>query len=178
MILSVVSDAAYLVLPKARSRAAGLFTLTDRTTKNPSDSKPNGAVHVLCKTLPGVPASAAEAETGAHFLNAQDAIPILTALDEMGHKQPTTGTPLETDNSTAHAILKAQVRMKRSKAFDMRYHWLKHRIAISQFNLQWARGKHNTADYYSKHHPPSHHQSERYNPWRLQRPKEAELKTF
>jgi hypothetical protein len=37
-----------------------------------------------------------------------------TALSEMGHPQP--ATPLETDNSTAHGILCAQVRMKRSKA--------------------------------------------------------------
>jgi hypothetical protein len=81
----------------------------------------------------------------------------------MGHRQPTTGTPLETDNSTAHDFLKAQVRMKRSKAFDMRYHWLKDRIARSQFNLYWAPGKHNRADYFTKHHLPSHHQIMRPN---------------
>jgi hypothetical protein len=91
-------------------------------------------------------------------------------LEEMGHKQPPTGTPLETNNSTAHDILRAKVRMKRSKAFDMRYHWLKDRIAESQFNLYWAPGKKNGADYYSKHFPPTHHKQERYCPGRLQRP--------
>jgi hypothetical protein len=163
MMLCVVADAAYLVLPDARSRCAGLFFLSNNTTTNPPDTTSNGAVHVLCKTIRGVPASAAEAETGGLFLNGQEAIPIITALEEMGHRQPTTGTPLETDNSTAHDILKAQVRMKRSKAFDMRYHWLKDRIARSQFNLCWAPGKHNRADCFTKHHPPSHHQIMRPN---------------
>jgi hypothetical protein len=82
---------------------------------NPSQPKPNGVVHVLCKTPQGVPASAVKAKTSGLFLNAQEAVPIITALEEMGHKQPPTGAPLETDNSTAHDTLKAQVQMKRSK---------------------------------------------------------------
>jgi hypothetical protein len=168
MILSIVADAAYLVLPKARSRCAGLYICTDRSHTEPPQPKPNGPVHVLCKTIHGVPASAAEAETGGIFLNGQEAIPLITALEEMGHKQPPTGTPLETDNSTAHDILKTKVRMKRSKAFDMRYHWLKDRVARSQFNLYWAPGRQNNADYFTKHHPPSHHKEKRYQ--YLQRP--------
>ena len=164
MILSICSDAAYLVLPNARSRAAGYFFLTDlpNATNTLLTPKLNGAVHVLCKTLRSVAASASEAETGSLFLNAQEAVPMITALEEMGHKQPSTGTPLETDNSTATGILKAQVRMKKSKAFDMRYHWLKDRIAQGQFNLYWSPGKTNTADYFSKHHPPAHHKLMHY----------------
>jgi hypothetical protein len=157
MILCIVGDAAYLVLPDARSRCAGLFFLSNISHTNPPETQTNGAVHVLCKTIRGVPASAAEAETGGLFLNGQEAVPIITALEEMGHPQPPTGNPLETDNSTAHDILKAQVRMKRSKAFDMRYHWLKDRIARGQFNLYWGPGNLNRADYFTKHHPPSHH---------------------
>jgi hypothetical protein len=36
---------------------------------------------------------------GGLLLNAQEVIPIITALEEMGHKQPSTGAPLKT-----HAI--------------------------------------------------------------------------
>ena len=162
MILCIVADAAYLVLPNARSRYAGLYFLSNLSTTNPPQPKPNSAVHVLCKTIRGVPASAAEAETGGLFLNGQEAVPLITALEEMGHNQPKKGTPLETDNSTAHDILRAQVRMKRSKAFDMRYHWLKDRIKQLQFNLYWAPGRLNMADYFTKHHPPSHHRLMRY----------------
>jgi len=159
MVLAACSDAAYLVLPNARSRAAGHFFLTSlaSATSSPPAPTPNGAIHVLCKTLRTVAASAAEAEIGSLFLNAQEAVPIRTALEEMGHPQPPLGTPLETDNSTAHGILHATVRLKRSKAFDMRYHWLQDRLRQGQFNLHWGPGKHNSADYFSKHHPPAHH---------------------
>jgi hypothetical protein len=167
MVLAVCSDAAYLVLPNARSCAAGHFFLTTLPSaiSSPPNPTPNGAIHdVLCKTLCSVAASASEAKIGALFLNAQDTVPIRTALEEMGHKQPLTGTPLETNNSTAaHGILHAQVCLKKSKAFDMRYHWLKDRVlAQNQFNLYWAPGKTNRADYYSKHHPPAHHKLIRY----------------
>jgi hypothetical protein len=158
LILSIVADAACLVLPDARSRCASLFCLADTSQHTiPPQLKPNGAVHVLCQTICGVPASAAEAKTGGLFLNGQEDVPIITALKEMGHKQPLTGTPLETDDSTAHDILKAQVRMKLSKDFDMQCHWSKDRIAQLQFNLCWAPGKKNRADCFTKHHPPSHH---------------------
>ncbi len=70
MILAICSDAAYLVLPNARSRAAGHFFLTDLpgAASNPPQPKPNGPIHVLCKTLRGVKSSSAEAETASHFL--------------------------------------------------------------------------------------------------------------
>jgi len=157
MVLSLISDAAYLVLPGARSRCATLYTLSNAPTSKPPSIKPNGPVHVLVKTIRGVPASASEAETGGIFLGAQEAVPILNTLIELGHPQPPSGTPIETDNSTAHDILTAQVRMKRSKAFDMRYHWIKDRIAQGQFDLYWARGAQNRGDYFTKHHPPAHH---------------------
>ena len=48
--------------------------------------------------------------------------------------------------------------MKCSKAFDMRYHWLKDGVARGQFNLYWmGPGKLNGADYCTKHYPLSHH---------------------
>ena len=93
MILCLISDAAYLVLPNASSCYATLFTLTDKPTTNPPKPTPNGPLHVIVKTIKGVPASAAEAETGGIFIGAQEACPILTALIEMGHPHPATGTP-------------------------------------------------------------------------------------
>jgi hypothetical protein len=159
MILAVCSDAAYLVLPNVGSRTAGHFFLTTlpSATSSPPTPTSNGAVHVLCKTIRTVAASASEAKTGSLFLYAQEAVPMITALEEMGHAQPSVDTPIETDNSTAHGILHAHVRLKKSKAFDMRYNWLKDRIAQKQFHLYWAPGKLNSALYFSKHHPPAHH---------------------
>jgi hypothetical protein len=72
MILNVHSDASYLSVPNARSRAAGIFFLGSL----PHPDKPillNGIIHVLCTILRFVAASAAEAELGALFLNAKEA---------------------------------------------------------------------------------------------------------
>jgi hypothetical protein len=77
----------------------------------------------LCKTIKNVVSSAAEAETGSIYMSAKHACPMRTALIELGHPQPITGTPLETDNSTAQGILTLKMRQKISKSFDMRY-WL------------------------------------------------------
>jgi len=156
MILSLVLNAAYLVLPDARSQCATLYTLTD-ISKWPPTIKSNGPVHVLVKMICGVPASASEAETAGIFLGAQEAVPVLNTLVELGHLQPSHGTPIETDNSTAHDIHTAQVCMKHSKACDTCYYWIKDRIAQGQFTLFWASGKKNRGDYFTKQHPPAHH---------------------
>ena len=48
-------------------------------------------------------ASAAEAEITGLFLNVRLAIPIQTALIELGHPQP--ATKMKTDNSTANGFI-------------------------------------------------------------------------
>ena len=157
MILKITSDAAYLVQPKARSRAAVHYHLgwlnSDRV---------NGAVDILCKTIKNVVSSAAEAETGGIYIGGKHACPMRAALKELGHRQPSTGSPFDTDNNTAQGILNSKMRQKLSKAFDMRYWWMKDRISQGQFNLKWAPGKLNLADYFTKHHPPWHHRKMRY----------------
>ena len=65
MILYKESDAAYLVLPQARSRVASIFYLSNATSGSPPL---NGAIQVICKTLQNVVSSAAEAETGGIFI--------------------------------------------------------------------------------------------------------------
>jgi hypothetical protein len=157
MILKITSDAAYLVQPKARSRAAVHFHLGWSNS-----SRTNGAVDVLCKTIKNVVTSAAEAETGGIYIGGKHACSIRAALEELGHPQPSTGSPFETDNNTAQGILTSKMRQKLSKAFDMRYWWMKDRISQGQFNLTWAPGKFNLADYFTKHHPPWHHRKMRY----------------
>ena len=100
-------------------------------------------------------ASAAEAEVGALYMNAQEAVPIRTSLIEMGHPQP--ATPLKTDNMTAKGIIAGTIKQKRYKVIDMRFYWLKDRYDQGQFDIHWEPGKHNLADYPTKHHPASHH---------------------
>ncbi|KAI2502114.1 Reverse transcriptase (RNA-dependent DNA polymerase) [Fragilaria crotonensis] len=148
---------AYLSVIKARSRAAGYFYLTHKTTKPTDAYKPNGAVHVLCHIMREVLSSAAEAELGALFHNGKEVCPLRIALTEMGHPQP--ATPMATDNSTASGIATDTVKQKRSKAVDMRFYWIRDRVRQGQFQIYWRRGTTNRADYFSKHHPASHHQA-------------------
>jgi len=155
MILAIESDASYLSVTKARSRAAGFFFLTN-ALNSPTDSyKANGALHVLCHIMREVLSSAAEAELGALFHNGKEACPLRIALHEMGHPQP--ATPIATDNSTACGIATDTVKQRRSKAIDMRFYWIRDRVRQGHFQVYWSKGKSNKADYYSKHHPASHH---------------------
>ena len=100
--------------------------------------------------------SAAEAECGGLYMNAQEAVPFITTLEELGHKQRPVS--LRTDNSTANGIMNQRIKRKRSKAFDMRFYWLVDRISQGQFKVDWHPGKLSISDYFTKHHPASHHQ--------------------
>ena len=99
--------------------------------------------------------SAAEAEVAALYLNAQEALPIPQCLIDMGHPQPATG--IKTDNQTATGILNGTIKQRRSKAIDLRFSWLKDQQEQGQFDIKWVPGKVNLADYFTKHHPGSHH---------------------
>ncbi len=72
MIFNVHSDMSYLSAPKACSCAGGYFFL-DSIPQDGDPIKLNGAIHITCAIFKLVAASAAEAELGALFLNAQEA---------------------------------------------------------------------------------------------------------
>ena len=150
MILSCDSDAAYLVAPKSRSRAGGYHYLG-----NKDGTLFNGPVYILAKIIKAVMASAAEAEVGGLYMNAQELSPMRTTLEELNHPQPPT--PIRTDNSTADGIMNKTIKQKQSKAMDKRFYWLQDRIEQKQFRVFWAPGKENLADYYTKNHSPSTH---------------------
>ena len=154
MILAVHSDAGYLNEANARSRAGGHHFLSEDVPLPPN----NGAIQNIAEIIKAVMSSAAEAETGGLYINARKAIEERNILEEMGHKQPPT--PMQTDNSTAEAIVNNRVQPKRTKAMDMRFHWLRDRaINQKQFRFYWRPGTTNRGDYYTKHHPASHHRN-------------------
>ena len=158
MILHVHSDASYLSEPKARSRAGGHFFLANTPSKGQHVLN-NGAIHNIATIIRNVMASAAEAELAALFTAAKEATVIRTTLDELGYPQPPT--PIQVDNSTADGIANETVKQQRSKAIDMRFYWVRDRIAQNQFHVYWAPGKTNLADYFTKHHSAKHHQDVR-----------------
>ena len=159
MILWTVSDASYLSESNARSRAGGLFYLSNKP-KDPSSKSPdlpprNGMIYALVKIMQNVMSSAMEAEVGAAFLTAKQACAMRTTLEELGHPQP--ATPLQVDNQTAVGFANDNIKHKHSKAIDMRFHWIRDRTRQGQFIVFWAPSKVNLADYVTKHHPPAHH---------------------
>jgi hypothetical protein len=162
MILHIHSDASYLSELKARSRAGGIFFLSDlaadpTATPDPNAEPPpnNGAIHMVSSIMQQVLASATEAEFGALFYNAKEAAMLRTTLTEMGHPQP--ATPMQTDNACASGIANDTVKQRRSKAMDMRFYWVKDRVENGEFIIHWRRGADNRADYVTKHHSHAHH---------------------
>jgi hypothetical protein len=130
MILHIRSNASYLSVSNARSRLGGLFFLDN---KSPEQDALNGSIPNIAAVIKNVVASSAESEVGACFHNAQSGTLLRVTLTELGHTQPPT--PLRTDNSTAYRIIKETIKQKRSKAMDMRYHWLTDRVLQKQFHV-------------------------------------------
>ena len=155
MVLAIHSNAGYLNESKARSRVGGHFFLSSDTQYPPN----NGAILDIAQIIDAIMSSAAEAEMGALFINAKEAVHLRRILSEMGHPQPRT--PIQTDNSTAEGVINSQIRPKRTKAMDMRFEWLLDRVLQGQFRIYWKPGKTNLADYFTKHHPPAHHRNVR-----------------
>ena len=151
MVLAAHSDAGYHNEPGARSRAGGHFYLSNNAEVPPN----NGSIHNVAQIIEAVMSSAAETELGGQFINAREAVHIRNILTEMGHPQPPT--PIQTDNSTANGVVNNKVQPKRTKPMDMRFHWLRCRMAQKQFRFHWRPGTSNLADYWTKHHSGVHH---------------------
>ena len=151
MVVAVHSDASYSSEAGARSRAGGHFFMSSDVDDPPN----NGAILNTSSIIKSVMSSAAEAELGALYVNASQAVAIRQLLHEMGHKQPRT--PIQTDNSTALGVVTNNIQPRRTKSMDMRFYWLRCRDAQGQFRYYWRPGPTNRADYYTKHHPASHH---------------------
>jgi Reverse transcriptase (RNA-dependent DNA polymerase) len=155
MVLYAHSDASYLSEPHARSRVGGYFYLGNNN--EPADNPtPNGPIHVESRIMRNVMAAASEAEIGALFHNGQEAAHIRNILKELGREQQQP-TRITTDNSTADGFANGRTKIRRSKAMDMRFYWVQDRVKQGQLKIHWQKGELNLADYFTKHHPASHH---------------------
>ena len=68
----------------AKGIAGGYFYLGDK--HNPMAL--NGAIHIMCKTIPVVTASAGETEYATLFMAGQEASMLRSTLESLGHVQP------------------------------------------------------------------------------------------
>jgi hypothetical protein len=152
MQLVVHSDAAHLSESNSRSRAGGYMYLG---SKDIEDKQVNGHVHCISTIIPTTVASAAEAEYAALFMNSQDAEGLRATLSDL--KYPQGATAIVSDNSCAVGIANDNVKQKRSKAFDMRFHWIRDRVRQGHFQVRWEPGLTNLADLLTKAHSAQHH---------------------
>jgi hypothetical protein len=156
MVLKGHSDASYLGETNARSRAGGIFYYDNRAPPYLVDQ---GAVDVTSVILPSVAASAAEAEYGALFINGQNCAVLRNTAADLRHPQRAP-TEITSDNACAVGVVNNAVKQRRSKAFDMRYHWIRDRVGQGHFKIVWGPGAENRADFVTKNHPVHHHISE------------------
>ena len=74
-----------------------------------------------------------------------------TILSALEYPQPPSH--LYADNSAAVGIANDTVKLKRSKAIDMRYHWIRDRVRQGIFKVFWSASPDNIADYFTKLQP-------------------------
>ena len=115
MELKVISDGSHLSQEQAGSIAGGLHFCG-----NSSDDHTvlNGAILPVCSTVPTVCGAASETEYAALYINAQHAYFERTVLASLGY--PQKATKIYGDNSAAIGIANDTVKLRRSKAIDMR----------------------------------------------------------
>ena len=145
MILYIQLDASYLSRTEARSVAGGIHYLGNKN----EPFKVNGAIHVLSTIIPVVCSAVSEAEYGGVFINAKQGEWERTVLAALGHPQ-VLPTDIYGDNTTATGIANDTVKMKQSKAIDMRFHWVRDRVRQRHFNVLWRKGADNLADFFTK----------------------------
>ena len=135
MVLKAHSDASYLSKSNARS-CAEVNCFMSNNTSSPPNSR---AVLTIAQIIKVVMSLAAEAKIGVLNTNCHKAVSAWQTLEFLGHHQPPT--PIQTDNTTALQC------HEETKAMDMEYHWLHHRISQKQFRHNWTPGSENKGNY-------------------------------
>jgi hypothetical protein len=83
---------------------------------------------------------------------AQHAASLQNILEDLGYPQPPT--IIMCDNTCAIGIATDSIKQKRSKAIDMRFHWVCDRVRQGQFTISYIQSADNIADYFTKNLDP------------------------
>jgi hypothetical protein len=79
-------------------------------TNNNEHPPNNGTILTIATIIKAVIISAVEAELGAIYLNAKEAVYIRQILTKMSHPQPQT--PIQANNSTAEGVINNKIQPK------------------------------------------------------------------
>ena len=63
----------------------------------------------------------------------------------------------------ADAVYNRKIQQQKTRAMDVRFHWLREREFQKQFKIYWRPGKGNYADNWKKHHTETHPKNKRNN---------------
>jgi hypothetical protein len=121
MILHIHSDASYLSVSNARSRIEGLFFLGN----NPPRARYAQRIHPQCLVRHQKRGRLRSRIISWSVLSQRPTW--CTTQSYTNQVRPHT-TPDASHKSTAFGILNETIKQKRSKAMDMRYHWLTDRV--------------------------------------------------
>ena len=107
-------------------------------------------------SIPTVCGAASETEYAALYMNGQHAYFERVVLESLHH--PQAATKIYADNKAAVGIATDSVKLRKSKDIDMRYHWIRDRVRQKVFDVIWAEGKGNDADFFTNLQPSTRHQ--------------------
>ena len=96
-----------------------------------------------------------EAELDALLVNFRIGSAMRMLLTDMVHAQ--LHTPALTDSTIGDGFSNDNIRQQRSRSIDMRFYWVGDIVTHVQFLVYFMSGKHNLAEYFTKHHSTSHH---------------------
>jgi hypothetical protein len=130
--LTIESDASYLLVSSERSCVARYFYLSSYS-KSTIPTSINDAIHVFCHMMPEVLLSDNKAELGTLFYHSKESCPLQAALNNM--RLPQAPKALFTNSC--------------SKAIDVHFYWVRHRVCQGQSTVNGKKGKRNVADYFT-----------------------------
>ena len=122
-------DAAYINFSKACSRAGAHIFLSKEDPK----SRHNGPILTISQIVKFFMSSVAEAELAALFIISKYMVPLCQTLIEV--KWPQGKPPIQTNNSTVVGVTSNTIVPKRTNSMDMRFHWLRCRMAHGKFRF-------------------------------------------
>ena len=70
---------------------------------------------------------------------------------------PAFPVTIYTDNACAVSIANDNIKPKRTKAIDMRYHWTRDQVRQQKLIIKWIKGADNLADFFTKALPTHLH---------------------
>jgi hypothetical protein len=101
--------------------------------------------------------AAAETEYASSYMAAQLGEHVRRIMIDLGY--PQKPTDIVYDNTIAGKMANKTCKLRRSRAIDMRFHWLRDRVEQGHFRMVWRAGVENLADFLSKAHPVHHFKS-------------------